>query len=54
MPENPTIEEVTKKLENLIRTSEICGLNVIASLWISEAKVILEYIEKGKQYDSLC
>lgn len=46
MPENPTIEEVTERLEKLIKVAELGGFNVIASLWLSEAKVLLEYIKK--------
>jgi len=42
MPENPTIEEVTKRLGNLIKVAEMSGFNVIASLWLNEAKVIYE------------
>lgn len=46
MPENPTIEEVTERLEKLIKTAEMGGLPVIASLWLNEAKVLLEYVKK--------
>ena len=46
MPENPTIEKVTERLEKLIKVAEMGGFNVIASLWLSEAKVLLEYIKK--------
>ena len=53
MPENPTILEAAERLEKLIKVAEMGGFNVIASLWVSEAKVILEYVEKGMQYDSL-
>ena len=46
MPENPTIKEVTERLEKLIKVAELGGFNVIASLWLSEAKVLLEYVKK--------
>ena len=46
MPENPTIEEVIERLKNLIKVAEMGGFNVIASLWLSEAKVLLEHIKK--------
>ena len=46
MPENPTIEEVTERLEKLIKVAELGGFNVIASLWLNEEKVLLEHIKK--------
>ena len=46
MPENPTIEEVTERLEKLIKVAELGGFNIIASLWLNEAKVLLEYVKK--------
>ena len=35
-----------KRLGNLIKVAEMGGFNVIASLWLSEAKVLLEYVKK--------
>ena len=45
MPENPTLEEVIERLEKLIKASEITGCPCIASLWLSEAKVIYEALK---------
>ena len=48
MPENPTIKEAAERLEKLIKVAEMGSFNVIASLWVSEAKVILEHIKKNE------
>ena len=40
MPENPTLKEVIERLERLIKSAEMANYKMIASLWISEAKVI--------------
>ena len=47
MPENPTIEEVTERLGDLIKASEKMHCDCIASLWLTEAKVIYEYLIKN-------
>lgn len=52
MPENPTLEEAKERLEKLVITAEKGGFTVIASLWLSEAKVILEALKKGDQNES--
>lgn len=49
MPENHTLEEVKERLEKLVVTAEKGGFSVIASLRLSEAKVILEALKKGDQ-----
>ena len=51
MPENPTLEEVIKRLGDLIKVADITKSPCIASLWVNEAKLIykclLEAAESG-------
>lgn len=49
MQENPTLADAVKKLEKLIASAEKCKFNVIASLHLSEAKVLFEALKKQEQ-----
>ena len=48
MPENPTVKEVMQTLEKLITLAENKHSLFIGSLWITEAKVLLNILKSNE------
>lgn len=46
MPENPTLEEAVKQLENLVCAAKRFHMDCIGSLWTTEAEVILKALKE--------